>query len=460
VLHRNAICALALLCFSSSVVALEIGFESQLTVNASDNVTGANKGQEVEGQVGNVQFGVFGEQTGTRLKGGFAGELYSTRRLDDSDSNFSSVTQFIGAAEFQITPRSFSWYVGDILGTVRADDGLQSIDPLNDERRNIFVTGPQFVYRLDSFSRVNANVYYVNQTQDDVTLQSLINANANWSFDTDRGNTWGAALNNIFTDNPGGAVEGDFNRFSLAGTWARSRGRNTFNARLGGTRYDTDSQSINGANAQFSLERQLSAQTLFGLSFTRDLRDQTLTLVQSIITDGAGAQAASDGLFDETSLKVNYGLISSKTKADIYAGFAQSEFRLISNGNEFVSAAANLEDRTTFSAGASLSQDFTPRLRVDTGVNFSQQDFNNRSDNTQSLLGEAQLAYRLSRSFEAQLGYRVNFSDGMRTQTDAEGVQTLEKVDSVENRIIFGLRWAPPTRATKNLTFQLKSLLQ
>jgi len=201
VLHRNAICAVALLCFftgfSNNAVALDVGFESLLSVTASDNVNGANKGSqidgrsaEVEGQVGNIQFGVFGEQKGTRLKGGFAGEIISRRRLDDPDANFSSITQFLGAAELKITPRSFSWYVGNILGSVRSDDGLQSIDLADDERRNVFVTGPQFVYELDSFSRVNANIQYVNQTQDDVTLETLINSNANWSFDTDNGNTW------------------------------------------------------------------------------------------------------------------------------------------------------------------------------------------------------------------------------------------------------------------------------
>jgi len=466
VLHRIVVCALALLFFSTSVFALEVGLESLAQVSASDNVTGANKDEEqIEGQVGNLQFGVFGEQKGARLTGGFAGEIYSTRRLDDPEANFSAITQFIGAADFKITPRSFSWYVGDILGSVRSQEGLLSIDEADDERRNVFVTGPQFVYELDGFSRVNANFYYVNQTEDDVTLESLFNTNADWSVDTDSGNTWGVALTNVFTDNAVSTREGDFNRFSLAGTWTRNRARNTYSSRLGVTRYDTKSQSLNGVNAQLSLERQLSAQTVFSVSVTRDLRDDTLNVVESLVDTGSGERSDSDGVFDETRLDFKYALKTANTTIDLYSGVGMSEFRLLSTNNAgFISTAAELEDRTNFSAGSSISRAFTARIRANAALEFSQLDFTNLPDNSQSVLGEVQLVYRLTRSFEAQLGYRFKTDTGKRrrSEPDEQGMlaERLADIDSVENRISVGLRWAPPTRATKDLTVQLKSLLQ
>jgi len=466
VLHRNAVCALALFCLSGSVFALEVGLESQILFSASDNITGDNRGDEIEGQLGNFQFGVFGEQKGTRINGGFAGELYSTRRLDDPDADFSAITQFLGAAELQITPRSFSWYVGDILGSVREDEGLQSIDFTDDERRNIFITGPQFVYELDGFSRVNANFFYVNQTQDDVTLESLFNTNASWSVDTDSGNTWGAVFNNIFTDNPDSNPEGDFNRFSLAGTWSRSRARNTYSLRLGGTRYDTADQAENGASARLALERQLSAVSVIGVALTRDLSDQSLDIVEDLIGSGTGVQSDSEGLFDETRLDITYDFTSAETALDLYAGIGQSDFRLLADPAGFVSTDASLEDRTIYSAGAGLSRDMTSRIRINSNLSFTKQDFNdrNRPDNTQSVLGEVQLVYQIARSFEAQLGYRVNVAEGQQTRTivndDGNLVDRLEDIDTIENRAIIGLRWAPPSRASKDLTIRLKSLLQ
>lgn len=455
-LHKKALYALALFCCTSAAWALDVGFESLLTVNASDNVGGANAGLEEEGQLGYAQFGVFGEQKGTRVRGAFSGELYSQRRLDDSDDNFSAVTQFIGAAEMQITPRAFSWYVGDILGSVRSDDALQSIDELADTRRNVFVTGPRFTYELDSFSRVNARFLYVHQSQDDVTLESLYNANASWEIDTDRGNTWGFTFGNIYTDNPETDLEGDFNRLSLAATWLRNRGRNTYDAQLGGTRYDTKEESLNGVNARLGWSRQLGPQTEFRMAFTQDLRDQTLSTVEGLIEDGTGRVADGDGFFDESRLDARYAFTSSVTTFDFGVAASLSDFRLLADSNGFTDAGDD-EDRVNYSASANYSYVFSPRTRVITSFSLEQQDYRNNSDYTQSALGSVQLVRRLSRSFELQFGYRVNVSKGERTR--ASDINDPE-IDVVENRATIGLRWAPPTRASKDLTIEMKSLLQ
>lgn len=420
---------------------------------------GANSGEETEGQVGYAQFGVFGEQKGTVLRGAFSGELYSQKQLDDPEDDFNAITQFIGAAEFNITPRSFSWYVGDILGGVRTDDALQPIDDLDNTRRNVFVTGPTFNYDIDSFSRFNARVLYVNQSQDDLELESLYNASAGWEIDTDRGNTWGLLLGNIYTDNPEANLEGDFNRFSLAGLWRRDRGRNAYEAQLGATRYDTDEESVDGVNARFLFTRQLGLESNINLSFTRDLRDQTLTAVETLIDTGTGLTADGDGFFDETRIDLTYDFTSADTTFDIGVGAGQSDFRLLAGNAGFV-MAGDLEDRNNFYAYTNYSYRLNPRTRVATSLSFAQQDFINREDNSQSVLGIASVVRRLSRSFELEFGYRVNVSEGVRTRSNATGADTLEDIDVIENRFTVGLRWAPPTRASKDLTIELKSLLQ
>jgi len=457
--YQKAFCALALLCFTSSATALDVGFESIFTANASDNVGGANAGLEEEGQLGYAQFGVFGEQKGTRARGAFSGEIVSQRRLDDPDDEFSAVTQFLGAVDFQITPRSFSWYIGDVLGSVRADDGLQSIDTLVDSRRNVFVTGPSFVYELDSFSRVNARLLYVNQSQDEETLETLFVSNADWSFDTDRGNTWGMALSNTFTDNPEENLEGDFNRLSIVGTWSRTRGRNTYDVRLGGTQFDTDEESINGASALFSFARQLGPQTEFRISFSQDLRDQTLNTVESLIATGTGRQADTEGFFDESRVDVRYAFTSSVTTFDIGVSAGLSDFRLVADENGF-SSNGDEEDRVNFGASANYSYVFSPRTRFISTLSLEQQDFDNTEENSQSALATVQLVRRLSRSFELQLGYRLNVSQGDELINFAEFNGPLEEIDVVENRATIGLRWAPPTRASKDLTVELKSLIR
>lgn len=457
-LYRNIFCALALLCFTGPATALEIGFDSLLSVNVSDNVGGANAGGEIEGQIGYAQFGVFGEQKGTTLRGAFSGELYSQRQLDDPNDEFSAVTQFLGAAEWDITPRTFSWYVGDILGGVRADNALQTLDDLDNIRRNVFVTGPSFVYELDTFSRVNARVLYVNQTQNNVQLETLYNSSASWEFDTDSGNTWGFQFGDIYTDNPEDNLEGDFNRLSLAGYWRRDRGRIAYEVQLGGTRYTTEEESLNGANVQFIFNRQLGPQTSFSVSLTRDLRDQTLTTIETLIAEGTGIAPDGDGFFDETRLDVTYGWSSTDTSFGFSIGAGQSDFRLLTDNAGSIDAG-DTEDRNNYYASATLARAFTSRIRVATALSFENQDFINLVDNNQSLQGTVDVIYQLSRSFELQAGYRGNLSEGERT-SNLVAAGGLEKIDITENGIIFSVNWAPPTRASKDLTIELKSLLQ
>ena len=458
-LHRNAFCALALLCISGSAAALELGFESLISATASDNISADNAGEEVEGQTGTIEFGVFGEQKGTKVRGAFEGRINAQRQIDDPDDDFNSVTQFFGAAEWSITPRTLSWYVGDVMGGVRSDNGIQSIDDFDESRRNVFVTGPEFNFDIDSFSRVNARLLYINQSEDDVDLDTLYNASASWEIDSERGNTWGINVGDIYTDSPESDLEGDFNRLTVAGFWRRLRGRNSYEAQLGGTRYDTEENSLNGANARLTFGRQLGPQTAISASFSRDLQDQTLSTIETLIADGSGLAPNGDGFFDETRLDFAYDYTSALSAFDASIGFGQSDFRLLAD-NAGLTVAGDSEDRNNFYASTSFSRELTPRLGLFTGLSYEKQDFINRLDNAQSVLGTLRLVYQLTRSFELEVGYRGSVSDGERTLVSDTTGNTVDDIDITENRATIGLRWAPPSRASTDLTIELKSLLQ
>lgn len=460
-LHRYTFCALALICFPGLASALEIGFETLVGVNISDNVNGSDAGEEGEesGQIGFGQFGVFGEQKGTKLRGAFSGEFYTERQLDDSDDDFNGVTRFLGAADWQITPRSFSWYIGDILGGVRADDAFQPIDEQDNRRRNVFVTGPRFEYELDSFSRVNARLLYIDQNEDGEDLESLVNASASWEFDTDKGNTWGFVGGNIYTDNPDETLEGDFNRITLAGYWRRDRGRNTYEAQLGGTQYSTDDETLTGANLRFLFGKQFSAQSSFSVELSRDLRDESLTAIETLFAEGTGVAPDGNGFFDETRIDVTYDFNTDRTVFDFGVGVGRSDFRLLSD-DAGVSIDGDIEDRNNFYASTSYGRTFTARTRMLASLSYEKQDFINRRDNSQSFLSSLQYFYRVNRSFEFQAGYRGTISDGDRTRNLATPNEPLEIIDVTENRLTLGFRWAPPTRASKELTIELNSLLE
>ena len=456
--HRKFLCAVAAVFIPGLAHALELGFEGLVQVNGSDNVGSANAGSEVGGQLGVGQFAVFGEQKGTAVQGAFTGEIYSQRRLDDSTTDLNTITQFLGAVDVAITPRSLSWYTGDVLGGVRNDNALQPVDSSStaDERRNIFITGPSFEYEIDSFSRTRARLLYVNQSQNNRQLDTLYDAVASWEKDTSRGSTWGIRFTDIFTDTPSSAVEADFNRASASIYWQRVRGRIDLSASLGGTRYDTDNETLNGVNAQLRAARQLSIESNVYAEFTRDTRDQTLTTIESLLSGGVGVQPNTAGFFDENRLALGYEFISSKASLDIAMGAAQSNFRLLGGSQ---AASSDSEDQLNLFAGATYTRSLAARWDLELGMSYEKLEYKNRNDQNSSTVGSAVLGYQIARSFVLEFGYRGYLAEGLRTRLTG-GVAADEAIDITENRFSLGLRWAPPTRASRDLTVELKSLMQ
>lgn len=450
-------CALcAGLTYSNSALALDLGFEGRIGIASSDNVLGVNRGtpEEDSGVIGNSVIGVYGEQKGRLVRGAFAGELDSRQQLDDEDAQISTVSRFLGAAEIQLTPRALSWYVGDILGSVRVDNALQPIDDAESERRrNVFVTGPSFIHDIDGFSRTRARLLYTFQSEEDEELETLYNAALAWERDLTPGSFWGLRFNDIYTQQPSDSDELDFNRASLAAFFNRLRGFTELYGELGVTQYDTDEESLNGVRARVNLTRTLGPTTSLTLALSRDLSDQTLNTVESLIGDSQGVQPEADGFFDETTVEIGFSYQARATSLDLGAGMTLQDYRLL--GSVATGDADALDQSQNFVFGT-LNQGLGARLRSELGFSFQNEQFEELADERDSVLLSAALIYRLSRSFEIEGGVLGNYRNGRRT--DGNGM--LEEIDVVENRLTLGIRWAPPSRASKDLTVELKSLLQ
>lgn len=455
----------ACLLLPSQVYALDVGFQGLLSLEASDNVESANPPDEVDGTIQSAVIGVYGEQKSSVVTAAFSGEL-DTRKISSSDdSDLNSVSRFLGVAEFQITPRSWTWYVGNILGGVRNDNAIQPLDDAELERRNVFATGPSFNYEQQGISRTTARVLYVNQTQNNEALEDLYTANIRHERDLTTGSYFGVRLGNIFTDVPGqdedagdDLVEQDFNRSTFGVFYNRQMGFLSLFGELGGTRYDADDESFDGLNAELRATRELGPQTLATVFINQDLSDQTLSTAESLIANGdtgVGIAPGSAGFFTETRVGASYSFQGTDTSVDLLAGVSELDFELSSGGAQ----AASSEDRQQGFASAVWSQRLSQQLRSELGVNYETQEFLNRADNSESVIARAQLIYSLSRSFDLQLGFTHDTGTGTLTRF-TDDVGTLEEIDVTENRVAVGLRWAPPSRASQELTVELKSLLQ
>lgn len=446
--------------------ALELGFHALLSAELSDNVNAANSPDEESGLTASGLIGIYGEQRSRNVDAGFTGEIETRRLLSDGDADFNTLTRFLGAADFSLSPRSWRWYVGDILGGVRVDNAVQTIDESTIARRNIFVTGPSFDYTVQGRSRTHARLQYVRQTEDADELETLYTASFRHEHETTPGSYFGISVGDIYTDLPANAAvaglnsSDDYNRSTASIFWNRVTGLVELYGEAGSTHYDTDEESLDGFTTRLRITRRLGPKTAISLSLGRDLNDQTLSTIESLIASGSDAIAVRPevaGFYEETRVGLSYTYQSTFTSVDLGVGLAQFDYRLLTsevpNG-----LTADLEDHLQGSAFASLSRHLSNRLRGELGFSYERQDYDNRVDETDSILASALLVYRLSTSFELEGGLVHDSASGRLTRFP-DGVGVEEAVDITENRATLGIRWAPPSRASQDMTVELKSLL-
>lgn len=460
--------------YCAPATALDLGFDGLILLESSDNIEGVNSPDEQDGVIQSGLLGIYGEQRSRVVEAAFRGELDTRKVVADDDSDLDTITRFLGAAEFRLTPRSWRWYVGDILGGIRTDDGVQPIDDSDLVRRNVFVTGPSFSHEIIGISRTEARLLYVNQTQDDVDLETLYTANFSYERDAERGNYYGARLGYVFTDLPtaeddvqtingvqSATIEPDYNRTTVGFYYNRRLGLAELFGEIGATRYESEEDSLSGLNALLRGTRQLGPQTFFSAFLSRDLNDQTLSTVESLIASGndaVGVAADAAGFFEETRVGVEYSYQSPFSSIDVGGGVAQLDYQLLSVLST-ANQSADLEDRQQGFAYLTWSRRITNRLRSDIGVSYETQEYDNLPDNTDSTLLTAVLVYGLTSSFDLQVGVTHDTAVGSRTRFE-NGVGVEEDIDVTENRFTIGLRWQPPSRASQDLTVELKSLLR
>ena len=453
-----ALCAGGLAAVPDAARALELGFEARAFVQRSDNIGFDDAGFEEEGTLGFGTLGLFGEQRGRRVDAGFAGELDARRRLDDEDDDWDTISRFLGAAEFRITPRALSWYVGDVLGGV-LDDTLQPVDGFETRRRNVFVTGPAFGTPLGAFGRLDARLLYVNQTEEGDELETLWSALAEYRRERVPGLFWGVKGSDVYTDAPDDSGELDINRASAALLAGRERGAWELYGELGGTVYATEDEDVAGVAALARVTRNLGPDSTLALTLSRDLNDRTLGTVEGLIDDGIGEREDADGVFAETRATLEWGLEAPRTSFLAGVSVADIDYELVAEGGGF-SELADEEDQVQGTAYAVLGRYLTPSLRAELAADYRREEFDNAPDETDSVLGSARLLWRFTRSFELEASYVIDRASGTGVRADDAGDDVEFDVDRTENRVGLGLRWAPPTRATRDLTIELKSLIR
>ncbi len=455
---------------STSTYALDIGFESALTAFDSDNIGGINTGPgdlDVPGGLTTeFSFGVFGEHTARNYTGGFDANLVLRQRTGDDDTTSeNTITRFLGALDYAITPRGLNWYVGDVLGTVLPRGQLQALDIDRDDlvRRNVFITGPEVNFEIDQASRINARFLFVDQSDDrNIELENIYSLSASYESEINTADRWGWLLSDVFTDNPETDVatqvqEADYNRLSAALFWGRERSVNGYYLQAGLTQFTVDDETVDGASLQAVFTRALSPQSTFAFTVGQELTDTTLTSIEGLTTTGVATEENIDAIVQETSVAVEYRFESTLMTLDASAGLRDSDNQLLFAQN-LAAIDPDTEDTTGFFGSLAVFRRFNNSLIGNAEVSFIHEEAVNTALEQDSLLTTLSLSYLLTNTWTIEGGVSYSFDEGIEANTTDTTLGD-SPFELEENRVFLSLRWSPPTKATRDSTLELKSLI-
>ena len=450
-------CAIALLLLPGLLQSLEVGFEISNVTAATDNVDQNNRGLEIEGAVNTSTLTVFGSHASSRLAAGFLGELGGQRRFQSViDDEASSITRFFGSIDLELT-RQISWYFGTVLGGSLTDNAVAVTNEteLLRNRRSVFLTGPELDLQFSSVQRLEGHLFtIVNSDDDGSSLPDFLELELDYSHQLGGGLAWGATLDNIRAQNS--STDPDFDRLTFGLTGSRTRNLNTWEALIGGTRFDSDEGNAfetTGAIAQLRYRRQFSEINEVFAEVSRSIVDDTLSETNSLLTTGNARVAETPGVFNDTVFRIGQTYGSTITSFAWDVGFGDADFEGIVDGAGFTTAAVDLQDQRRTFANLNFTRSLSPKFSAGLTFNYQFEEFLNLPDNSESFLGAATISYffgdfRLNLTYQGELMDELDTMDGGREITDV-----------IENQILIGLIYSPPTRAQREQVERLRTLL-
>jgi len=269
-------------------------------------------------------------------------------------------------------------------------------------------------------------------------------------------------LSDVFTDNPETDVatqvqEADYNRLSAALFWGRERSVNGYYLQAGLTQFTVDDETVDGASLQAVFTRALSPQSTFAFTVGQELTDTTLTSIEGLTTTGVATEENIDAIVQETSVAVEYRFESTLMTLDASAGLRDSDNQLLFAQN-LAAIDPDTEDTTGFFGSLAVFRRFNNSLIGNAEVSFIHEEAVNTALEQDSLLTTLSLSYLLTNTWTIEGGVSYSFDEGIEANTTDTTLGD-SPFELEENRVFLSLRWSPPTKATRDSTLELKSLI-
>ena len=252
---------------------LTFGLDSRFTDNARK--ADANEDSDIETRA----YLTAGYQTDPgRCNADFQGTLgYSWWQDDSFDSESFAEMDFQGDCELA---NQLYWEVDNNLRVVNQDT-RQSDTPDNRTRKNVFSTGPRYLWRLNDTNWLNLSARYANTEYDEPeeTDSERYTGSIAWNHLFSSTFTGGLRVSYSQTEFDYGAeVDVNSAQVTFENRWATTSLSGSVGVSEIETDYANTNQSSDGLVGQINLTRQINPSTEWYLNASRELTDRTSTL--------------------------------------------------------------------------------------------------------------------------------------------------------------------------------------
>lgn len=213
-----------------------------------------------------------------RCNADFLGTLgYSWWQDDSFDSESFAEMDFQGDCELA---NQLYWEVDNNLREVNQDT-RQSDTPDNRTRKNVFSTGPRYLWRLNDTNWLNLSARYANTEYDEPeeTDSERYTGSIAWNHLFSSTFTGGLSISHSQTEFDYGAeVDVNSAQVTFENRWATTSLSGSVGVSEIETDYANTNQSSDGLVGQINLTRQINPSTEWYLNASRELTDRTSTL--------------------------------------------------------------------------------------------------------------------------------------------------------------------------------------
>lgn len=300
------------LCLINSVVtAVEINYGLDASMTRIDNINltlTPSKEEWVTSLTGNLSLVENSSELIANINASLSHKLYdSSTHLNKSIANLSANARWI------IKPKQLDWFISDLY--------TQSlINPLgvdiqsNRQDTNVFSTGPNYYWRINSINNVNleARLGKVN-SENKVGDNTLLSTATRWVYKVNSRLNTSINSESIAIDYNDNTI-GAHTRRNLYAKVDYKKARNTYTAEAGTTSIDYEKQDNQTGQRYFlSINSERTRQSTVNFTYKHNISDAGTKLISNVAssdsnlaTDSASTEIFVSDIYTDDSINLNY----------------------------------------------------------------------------------------------------------------------------------------------------------